>query len=239
MNCKTEFFAPHRWLNKLSLVGCNQCCILVQGCLMFCFREDSFFLEFYTCKWDSVKVLSLTGFEINFLANQLYSSVSNNVCLNSADKCDKCMNRLVSISWWLVKKKYWWFNNALLHFPFNFHYAWVENSWSTPLQNVVCLDSSYCRLLNTFFNFLLKALSFFFTPAPGALHSVWNGTSSLLFCLIFHFLFTNFRPWPFSEKAIQESLHLISIINGWTLRSRSKRKMKQTLKRARWQRYNF
>lgn len=196
---------------------------------MFCFREGSFFLEFYTCKWDSVKVLSLTGFEINFLANQLYSSVSINVCLNSADKCGKCMNGLVPISWWSVKKKYWWFNNALLHFPFNLHYAWVENSWST-LQNVVCLDSSYCRLLNAFFNFLWKALSFFFTPAPGALHSVWNCTSSLLFYSIFHFLFTNFRPWPFSEKTIQESLHLISIINGCTLRSQSKRKRKQTMK---------
>ena len=65
---------------------------------MFCFREGSFFLEFYTCKWDSVKVLSLAGFEINFLANQLYSSVSINVCLNSADKCGKCMNGLVPIS---------------------------------------------------------------------------------------------------------------------------------------------
>ena len=65
---------------------------------VFCFREDSFFLEFYTFKWDSVKVLSLTGFEIIFLANQLYSSVSINLCLNSADKCGKCMNGLVSIS---------------------------------------------------------------------------------------------------------------------------------------------
>ena len=30
---------------------------------------------------------------------------------------------------------------------------------------------------------------------------------------MFHFLFTNFWRWPFSENVIQASLHLIRIIN--------------------------
>ena len=97
------------------------------------------------------------------------------------------------------------------------------------VQNIVCLASSNCNQENTFFNSLWKII-----PPPcfcfplyhfqGAFCSVLNCTCSLLFCLIFHFLFTTFAWQPFLAKTIQGSLHLICIINRLHKRATSKRK---------------
>ena len=86
------------------------------------------------------------------------------------------------------------------------------------------LDSSNCSQANAFFDSWRKVLSFFFTPPLETLCSVWYYTSSSLFFSIFHFLYTNFRKRPSSEKTIQGLLHLIYIINRCTNDPLSKKK---------------
>ena len=96
------------------------------------------------------------------------------------------------------------------------------------VQNIVCLDSSNCNQENAFFNSLWKiAPPCFCFPLyrfQRAFCSVLNCTCSLLFCSIFHFLFTTYAWQPFSAKTILGSLHLICIINRLHKRATSKRK---------------
>ena len=96
------------------------------------------------------------------------------------------------------------------------------------VQNIVCLDSSNCNQENAFFNSLWKipppCFCFPLYRFQRAFCSVLNCTCSLLFCSIFHFLFTTYAWQPFSAKTILGSLHLICIINRLHKRATSKRK---------------
>ena len=71
------------------------------------------------------------------------------------------------------------------------------------------------------FWYLVESYFFLHTPSfrEPSFYSVWNCTSSLLFFLIFQFLFTKILSSDlFLKKTIQASLYLICVINrlhGW------------------------
>ena len=78
--------------------------------------------------------------------------------------------------------------------------------------------------LNSLWKIPPSCLSFPLYRFQRAFCSVLNCTCSLLFCSIFHFLFTTYAWQPFSAKTILGSLHLICIIKRLHERATSERK---------------
>ena len=107
--------------------------------------------------------------------------------------------------------------NAHSHFPFNYVARWGGGGRGTHHKHYKTLFVYTYRTAASWMPFSIVGGKFFVSSYPlraGVFCSVWNCTSTLSLFSIFHFLFTNLGRRPFSEKVMQASLHLISIING-------------------------